>query len=1243
MRRSRSQLDRVMNQRGPTSGLQNQMPGFAGGPEADEIQQRLNSVYYNNANVHPNPYYDDPAYHQPFANPQQVHMPMHQQPPVMPAGAMNSTLQEGFAHQSAQHGTQHGSVNQTQLDTIKSALEQMSNKLHAINQSNANKSAGDSAILQQSEILKQHHAQMTRDIQDLKSTIANIPAMSASNSDLEIMRDTLNANYRAIMEQLERSPNQSIDGSMFSSALEASHKELSSQIGEMKASIDAAISNPNIYAKTLEVSHDDITRRLDDMHNALQTTIAQPRLYVETVESNHRELADQIAQLQQSVLQIETVNATAPELDFSSIEIRLEEITRAVVALSLNDGSVNNLERIEARVSDMAKTLDSAIADNSSDSKGFEMLEARLNHIDALLSAGSPQIGNVEAQVRLLTEKLENLSALSVSGGAAQGDSSALLQRMDELVGHISNAQSKSSDSGHDDEILRQLAQISGGLDQLARPVDNSQIDNKFAAIENQLVEIAQQLNSVPSSAGEISFDPLIERLSGIEEQLGSSRDVTLELATKAAEDAVKMSVQATSRFASTSNEANPAILESMSQALEQINQHAEASNSKNIEAFGAVSETLNMMVDRLGKIETGLADMSLHDSNPPVPQTTNQATVPARATVPQERIDAPQAAPVELEKAPAAKSEKKRNPVADLVRNARREKNSKPAKAEAQAETTIQEDISQPLPQEAENTLSQSREGGLPQSQAPAMAMDALPEVHEKQSEPVAPDVALEPGSGGPDLASLVRQANERRKNTKGSDIDSAGTDFIAAARRAAQAAAQEAGEIEQQIEEKTSKSLLSSLPGLFAKRKKALLIGAAAILLAAIAIPLTGKFLGGNESKVASTQKAPAIEEVENNIANNASETSSVFATRITNQEPPVTSTFVAPEREVRQVEETGSPIAETELPEIAEDQGQNVTELEAEPVDANLNVASVNLDENPVPASFINTDGLDFASQALKDAVSKGEPAALFEIGKRLTDGIGVEKDLSQAAQWYEKAADRGFAPAQYIIGNFNEKGFGVEKSAEKAAEWYEKAARGGNIIAMHNLAVLNATPQAISPEPNMQEAFKWFTNAADYGVRDSQVNAGIFYTKGFGTEVNLVEAYKWFAIAAKAGDKDAGNKRDVIANAMPPSQLEIAKALVKDWEPLEVVKAANEVTTNDAWKSPSALVADLKIDRNVIAQTQSMLSKIGFDAGTADGIMGERTRNAITAFQQRAGLPVNGRIDAELLKALRAVAI
>ena len=77
----------------------------------------------------------------------------------------------------------------------------------------------------------------------------------------------------------------------------------------------------------------------------------------------------------------------------------------------------------------------------------------------------------------------------------------------------------------------------------------------------------------------------------------------------------------------------------------------------------------------------------------------------------------------------------------------------------------------------------------------------------------------------------------------------------------------------------------------------------------------------------------------------------------------------------------------------------------------------------------------------------------------------------------------------------------------------------AAENGNVVAMHNLAVLHASPGKLSDQPDMAKAFKWFSQAAEHGVRDSQVNAGIFYTNGAGPDgVDLVEAYKWLRLSA-----------------------------------------------------------------------------------------------------------------------------
>jgi len=212
--------------------------------------------------------------------------------------------------------------------------------------------------------------------------------------------------------------------------------------------------------------------------------------------------------------------------------------------------------------------------------------------------------------------------------------------------------------------------------------------------------------------------------------------------------------------------------------------------------------------------------------------------------------------------------------------------------------------------------------------------------------------------------------------------------------------------------------------------------------------------------------------------------------------------------------------------------------------------------------------------------------------------------------------------------------------VEADATAAAGWYAKAAAQGNALAMHNLAVLNAMG-VVTGDADMEAAIDWFEKAADLGVKDSQVNLGILYTKGMGVKEDLEKAYKWFAIAAKGGDSDAGKKRDTVAQAMRPEQLEKARGEAEIWKPEALNAAANVAQVRDEW----ATGGDKKAmsEAEMVRLTQSLLSKAGFDAGPADGKMGEQTRNAILSFQKANGMTADGNISPELMEALNKISI
>jgi localization factor PodJL len=295
--------------------------------------------------------------------------------------------------------------------------------------------------------------------------------------------------------------------------------------------------------------------------------------------------------------------------------------------------------------------------------------------------------------------------------------------------------------------------------------------------------------------------------------------------------------------------------------------------------------------------------------------------------------------------------------------------------------------------------------------------------------------------------------------------------------------------------------------------------------------------------------------------------------------------------------------------------------------------------------VAAAAVTTDntvqGLtipaEIGPQALIDAAKQSDPLAFFEIGRRIANGNGVTADENAARAWYEKSAAMGFAPASYMLGNLYEKGIGVSRDIPKATEYYLSAAKAGNISAMHNLAVLYATGNGGAPD--FGSAAHWFEEAANHGVRDSQFNLAILYAKGSGVKQDLVQSYKWFGIAAKDGDQDAAQKRDDVGKVLEPAQVESAKSAVADWKMSVPDDKANSTQIPDAWGGKALKTSGIDM-KKAIRNIQAILNKNGFDAGTPDGVMGEKTVTAIKQFQTSAGQNPTGEIDEALVRELLA---
>ncbi len=59
---------------------------------------------------------------------------------------------------------------------------------------------------------------------------------------------------------------------------------------------------------------------------------------------------------------------------------------------------------------------------------------------------------------------------------------------------------------------------------------------------------------------------------------------------------------------------------------------------------------------------------------------------------------------------------------------------------------------------------------------------------------------------------------------------------------------------------------------------------------------------------------------------------------------------------------------------------------------------------------------------------------------------------------------------------------------------------------------------------------------------------------------------------------------------------------------------------------------------KMDADMVRQAQERLDQLGMNAGSADGVIGPQTRQAIRQFQQSHGLQVTGSLDNNTLNQL-----
>lgn len=246
-----------------------------------------------------------------------------------------------------------------------------------------------------------------------------------------------------------------------------------------------------------------------------------------------------------------------------------------------------------------------------------------------------------------------------------------------------------------------------------------------------------------------------------------------------------------------------------------------------------------------------------------------------------------------------------------------------------------------------------------------------------------------------------------------------------------------------------------------------------------------------------------------------------------------------------------------------------------------------------------------------EALRREAENGNPMAQHDLALAYVNGRDVPQNYQTAAEWFEKSAQAGSERAQFNLAVLYENALGVPQDFERAFSLYLAAAEQGFAPAQHNVAV--AYIQGRGTSRDYRAAALWFRRAADQGIVSAQFNLGMIYERGLAGPPDVKTAYGWYQRAAAGGSEAALARLAAIDGRIASGRPEAKPGSSK----------------------PAKLTAA------EVKEIQSLLNRLSFNPGPADGKPGKATRDAIRQYQQVAGLPVTGEPSGELLTHLRQV--
>lgn len=196
----------------------------------------------------------------------------------------------------------------------------------------------------------------------------------------------------------------------------------------------------------------------------------------------------------------------------------------------------------------------------------------------------------------------------------------------------------------------------------------------------------------------------------------------------------------------------------------------------------------------------------------------------------------------------------------------------------------------------------------------------------------------------------------------------------------------------------------------------------------------------------------------------------------------------------------------------------------------------------------AAYENND-FEKTFTILMPLAKAGNLEAQILIADLYFSGLGVERDVAEAAKWYRPSAEQGNPVAQNNLASCI-----ADENPEKAIKWLIASAEQDFPFAQYALGDIYSGEIDYFPNDSVKKfrsdslALKWYHEAAAHGDNMAFHRLGEMYANGRGVAKDEEQAVKWYLKAAK-------NDHELSQKVLAQAYLEGLLGLPKDPEQAE----------------------------------------------------------------------------------------